>query len=359
VSVDELAAGRGRWPRHLARPDPETLRREIREQYSHTLWDDLLDHRLTREQEDALVAALLGVLDGDGPRRSGAIWPLGKSGRRDVIPPIVRELRAAIGHDAWAVHQAAYTLADLLYVDRGRRLSRAMRAVFHDAIRALGEAVTPDRPYPPSTPETGYIPDPREAVVQTLDVLCGRFTPPARRAGLPRRRRDHPWVMGRVAAAVPTPTGDVAVFGPLRASLTIGHFDVQLPATVTPPDGPTRPAAYVGRLFDLSAWPPRTAVLLRGVAPEELEPGVLFTADASEANAMLRASADGSLQREDAFSEVVRAGLGADQLILVFPAPDRVYGPSPPGTPMNQSILDFHRRLDEVVARPRRKQRAP
>ena len=165
--------------------------------------------------------------------------------------------------------------------------------------------------------------------------------------------------MGLAVAALATPSGDVAVFGPLRAWGTIGHFDVQLPAAVHRPGGPPLPATYVGRLFDLGDWPPGTAVLLRGATPSDLAPGTLFTADATDAHALLRASTEGSMQHLEVFPEVLRADLEPDRFSLVFPAPEQVYSPSPPGTALDQSVVEFNRRLDELAARPRGKKPSP
>lgn len=162
--ADEVARHPSRWPRGVAREDPEAHRQSVREAYTSLLWPELMEGRLAPGQEDALIAGLLGALD-RGARRYSVVTALGRSGRRNLIPRIAGELRRAIGADALVVHQACYALRELLVVGWGRRLGQAERAVFLDAARAIGEAVTPDRPYAPASPATGYIPDPREAAV--------------------------------------------------------------------------------------------------------------------------------------------------------------------------------------------------
>jgi hypothetical protein len=192
--------------------------------------------------------------------------------------------------------------------------------------------------------------------VQDLAVLCYRFAGASMDRGLPRWRRDQPGVIGVVAEVRPMPGGEVAVFGPRRASFP-GHFDVQAPAIVHRPEGLRVPATYVGCFFDLSGWPPRMGLLLGGVRPEDLSPGTRFSADLSEQQAIVRGMAEGSLKSVDVFGEVRREGLGPDQLMLLFETPERVRVPAPRGTPLNESVVRMLREMDAHLAsrRPRRR----
>jgi hypothetical protein len=315
------------------------------------LWPELIDGQLTPDQEDALVAGLLGVLDRE-TRWSSVITALGKSGRRGLISRITAELRQAIGADAWVVHQGCYTLRDLLAVGPARRLGQAERAVFLDAARAIGEAVTPDRPYPPSSPATGYIPDPREAAVQTLASVAFRFVRRAEWRGFPRRWRDQPamtMVVREIEAALPAP---MAIFGPYEGPGPEGT-ELRTLATVHGADGHEVSATWSGCSFDLSGWPPRMGFLLQGVDAGELVPGSVVTVDLSEQVAITRGIAEGSLQRVEYFGDVRRDGLGPDRFAVLFQPPERVRVPMPPGTPLNQSAVDWFRTLD-ALGKPRR-----
>jgi hypothetical protein len=353
--ADEVAQHPSRWPRGVPREDPEAHRQRIREAYTSILWQDLIEGRLTPDQEDAIVIALLGALD-RGTRRTSLVFALGNSGRQSLIPRLTAELRQAIGADAWLVHQTSYTLGDLLYVKKGHRPSQAQRTVFHDVVRAIGEAVTPDRPYPPSTRETGYVPDPREAAVQTLASIAFRFARQAEKQGLPRQRRYRPDVRGIIRHVQAVLPGEIVIFGPYEGPGLRGN-ELRAPATIHNADGHELSAIWSGCYFDLSSWPPRLGLMLNGVDADELRPGGLFTADLSEEIAISREMSEGSLKLVEHFGEVRRDGLGPDQFALLFQSPEQVRVPMPPGTPLNQDVVDWHQKLDALLKSRRSRKR--
>jgi hypothetical protein len=103
-SCDELLHGSARRPRGFPHLAPEDCHQRTRDEYVQMLWPEILDGRLTSEQEDAIVSTLLDTLAG-AARRSGVVFALGRSRRQSLIPRLTAELRQAIGKDAWLVHQ--------------------------------------------------------------------------------------------------------------------------------------------------------------------------------------------------------------------------------------------------------------
>lgn len=343
--ADMVAQHPSRGPRGVPREDAEAHRRRIHEEYTSILWPELIEGRLTSDQEDAIVRGLLGILDRGTRQASGIIFVLGKSGRQSLIPRVTAELRQAIGVDAWLVHQACCTLRDLLHVERGRRLGQAARTVFQDAVRTIGEAVTPDRPYPLSNPATGYVPDPREAAVSTLASVAFRFARRTEKQGLPGRRRDQPDVTCVVRHIETAPHGELVIFGPYEGAGLRGT-GLRVPATIHSADGHKTPAIWSGCYFDLSNWPPRVGLLLDGVDADHLKPGSIVTADLSDQLAIYQGMQEGSLQLVEHFGGVRRDGFSSDQFTVLFQSPEQVRVPTPPGTPLNQDVVDWFQKLD-------------
>jgi hypothetical protein len=99
--------------------DYETSRpAQIRAQHAWALPRSLLGQRLRESEKSALRTALVEMLD-RGKKTASILFALGRAGGQDAMPRITAELRQQIGRDAWAVHQAVYTLDNLLYVPEG------------------------------------------------------------------------------------------------------------------------------------------------------------------------------------------------------------------------------------------------
>jgi hypothetical protein len=296
----------------------------IRETYAHLLPGELLGRRLQPDESAAIVGRLVELLDRQ-VRIASVIFALGKSMHQDLIPRITTELRRTTNVDAWAVQQAAYTLEDLMYGPQHGRLAQQQQRVFIEACRAIAGAILPTRPYPASSPQRGYVPDPRAVALRVLTWTCLRFAPRKPMRLLPRRRSSRPYdLVVAVTETRPMPNGDVAVLGPLRANFLP---ESQAPATIHRDASQSIAARNVGHYFDLRAWPPQTAILLRGVTVNELPLGTIITVDSSEEARIILGRAEGTLASRSTFGEVSRAGLPDNTLIVVFKAPEEVTVP--------------------------------
>jgi len=292
---------------------------QIRTEHEWALPRALLGRRL-RDGRDAIRTALLELLD-YGKKTASILFAFGKAGGQDVVPRITDELRRQIGCDAWAVHQAVYTLDNLIYLPEGqRRLTTKQSTIFHQACRAISEAATSQASYPPRS-EPGYVPDPREAAVQTLAVLCTRFTPRRSLRGLPRRQ-GHEYLVGLVEETRGLPSGDVLVHGPLRAN--VNQPQLQVHVRVDRPDGSVSQAVLVGPHFSVSVWPPRRRIVLRGVAEAALPPGTRLFASGEEESEVVRGMAAGELRTTEMFGDVRREGLPPGESMVANKTPDEV-----------------------------------
>jgi hypothetical protein len=308
------------WLMRLPADYKKTRPSQIRDQHEWALPPSLLGRRMQAGEMDAVRKGLLELLD-RGKKTASIIFAFGKSGGQDVIPRIIDELRRQMGRDAWTVHQAVYTLDNLLYVPAGqRRLTKKQARIFHQACLAIGEAATFQSSYPPRR-EPGYVPDPRESAVQTLAVLCLRFTPRRRLRGLPRRRGDE-YLAGLVEETRVLPSGDVLVHGPLRANLNQPQLQVHV--RVDRPDGSTSQAVFVGPHFDVSTWPPKQSIVLRGVLPSDVPRGTQLFASGEEQAEISTGRAAGELRLTEMFGHVHSAVLPPGEFMMVNKTPDEV-----------------------------------
>lgn len=147
-----------------------------------------------------------------------------------------------------------------------------------------------------------------------------------------------------VEAALP---GELAAFGPYEGPGVDGR-ELRATATIRGTDGREASAIWSGCFFDLRDWPPRMGFLLQAIDADELTPGSVVTVDLSEQVAITRGILEGSLQHVEYFGEVRRNGLGPDRFAVLLQPPERVRVPMPPGTPLNQGAVDWHRKLDEL-----------
>ncbi len=313
---EEILANPSSWS-GLPSDYRESYQKSIRADSSHFLPPSLVGRRLESDEEAALTAALVQLLD-RGVRVASVLFALGKGGNQALISRIADEVRRQIGRDAWAIHQGAYVLEDLLYVPRGqRRLTRSEAAIFEKASAVLGAAVTVELPYPPSSPERGYVPDPREAVTQVLAVLCDRFQPKRRRQGFGR------WSPGdrlrvRVEQVDALSNGDLALAGPTYADVT--QPQLQARAVVMAPDQPANDATFVGLHFNVGVWPPQRKALLRGLTAGAVPVGTLISAVDAEERELIVGINRGDLQRVSRFGTVVREGLQESEFLLLYKA---------------------------------------
>jgi hypothetical protein len=135
------------------------------------------------------------------------------------------------------------------------------------------------------------------------------------------------------------PNGDVAVLGPLRSSFLP---ESQAPATIHRDATQSIAARYVGHYFDVRAWPPQTAILLRGVTVSELPLGTIITVDSSEEARIILERADGVLAPRATFGEVLRAGLPDNTLTVVIKAPEEVAVPPAEPDPQRDQLTGTH-----------------
>ena len=294
---------------------------QLRETYGLLLPPDTIGLRLQDHEADAMAAALVQLVDREVPTTS-EIFALGKGLRQEAIPQIAAALRRCTVVDRWVVHQASYTLRDLVWRPGPGRLSRALQESFHQACRAIGSAITPTLNYPPWPADGGWMPDPRVAAVQALESICGRFAPRRSPRLLPRVRTDERSNSpGAVVQTTRLPTGDVAVFGPVRTGM---HDSLQAPVEIERPDGSRISASHVGRYFELGAWPPRMAQVFRRVDADDLPTGSRFVVDHTQEEARFWAestrsgSPSGNLTTLDLEDTIVRAGLPDDAFIRIY-----------------------------------------
>jgi hypothetical protein len=289
----------------------------IREHAAASLPQSLVGRRLEPDEETEITAALIRLLDG-GTHVASALFALGKGTNQVVISRVAEEVRHQIGRDAWVIHQAAYSLEDMLRVPHGkRRLTHAQVWFFQEACAALAAAVTVDLPYLPASPERGYVPDPREALTQVLGVLCDRFQP--RRL---RRGYGH-WQPGerlrlRVEQVDRLPSGDLGLGGPMYVD--VNQPQLQARAVVTAPDRVPQDAVHVGLHINVGVWPPQRRVLLRGLQATAVPVGTLVRADDAEEREMVIGMNRGDLQPVSRFGNVVRDGLSESEFLLLYKA---------------------------------------
>lgn len=116
-------------------------RKKLQAEYRELLPTRYVGLTLTEEEIDAVVDAIVRLIDGSPGLAGSAAWALSDSGRLSVLPRLAELLRRSATEDAWITKQAAFALSHVLMA-AGTPTHSVQRRIMDEAIAVLRYAAS-------------------------------------------------------------------------------------------------------------------------------------------------------------------------------------------------------------------------